>query len=181
MERFMRFLSPKRFWHNAWTHFPVPMWLCLILGSSFFVVDIILESNLYYGLIIALTFSTAASCICRRFGVHRMLVWMMTAAGLILGCIFGQGSVTYWLQMISVGVCVIVSCWTRRFYLQMLFVPAWFSLCLGATIILFFLTIWASFLIIYVPFGFAPFIFLGGLPFGDEDFTSPEQTKGDPS
>lgn len=177
MERVKSFLSLKRFWHNVWTHFPIPMVICLIIGSSFYIsLDLVLGSNLYYGMIIALTFSAAASCICRRFGVHRMLVGASAAIGIILGYFFGQGDITYWLQIVFVGICVIVSCWTRHFYIQILAVPFWFAVCFAATFVLAFFSLllptFGVVLFVFEAFAFAPFLFLGGLPFGDEDYNS---------
>ena len=174
MKSIARFLSFKRFWHNIWTYFPVPFVICLIICISLFYLDFMLSGPQHYGVILALTFSTAGSCICRRFRLHSMLVWLLTAAGFASGCIFGHGDITYWLQITSVGVCVIVSCWTRRFYLQILAVPVWFLLCLIATclFVAFTLGLYIPILVPFAAFVFAPFVFLGGLPFGDESYTA---------
>lgn len=178
MNKLKNFLSPRRFWHNLWTHFPVPMGICIFIFFSFFFLDFLLESNPYYGIILALTFSTAASCIRRRFHIPMYCVFGATALGLVLGSIFGYGDVVYWLQMVSVGICVIVSCWTRLFYLQILLVPGWFALCFALTFFLEFFAVCVvnatsylgGVLIVGFPFLLAPYLFLGGLPFGDEDF-----------
>lgn len=174
MKSIARFLSFKRFWHNIWTYFPVPYVICLIICISFFFLDFLLSGPQYYGVILALTFSTAGSCICRRFHLHGMLVWLLTAAGFASGCIFAESDIAYWLQIASVGVCVIVSYWTPRFYLQILAVPFWFLLCFIATFLFVAITLDLNMpiLVLFAAFVFAPFIFLGGLPFGDEKFTS---------
>ena len=98
----------------------------------------------------------------------------MTAAGFASGCIFAESDVTYWLQMASVGVCFIVSCWMPRFYLLILAVPFWFLLCFIATCLFVAITLDLNMpiLVLFAAFVFAPFFFLGGLPFGDEKFTS---------
>ena len=178
MRKVVNFLSPRRFWHNLWTHFAVPMGCCVALFFGFFFFDYIYDSNLYYGVILALTFSTAASCIRRRFHVPMHSVFVAAVFGLILGTILVSGDAAYWLQIGSVGICVIVSCWTRRFYLQILFVPGWYALCFAVTFILecFALCVvnateyLGRLLMFGFPFLLAPYLFLGGLPFGDENF-----------
>lgn len=175
MQAILRFFSPKRFGHNVIIHFPIPMMISLLIGVSPYLPFDLGSTNLMDSLVLALTFSTAASCIRRRFHIPTAYVWVAAFVGLITGCITGTGAVCYWLQMISVGICVIVSCWTRRFYLQILFVPAWFFLCFWITFLLEDFVInhgrgsFFSLLMLLIPFTVAPLLFLGGLPFGDEN------------
>ena len=176
MQAILRFLSPKRFGHNVITHFSIPMLSSLLIGSIPYLPFDLGSTNLMDGLVIALTFSTAASCIRRRFKISAAYVGAAACIGLVAGCISGFGDVCYWLQLISVGICVIVSCWTSRFYLQILFVPAWFFLCFWITFLLEDFVIshgrgsFFALLMILIPFTVAPFLFLGVLPFGDENF-----------
>ena len=177
MRTLEQFLSPGRFWRNIRTHFPVPMICCMVIAFSFLYAGFFWETHVSQGVFIALNFSTAASCFRRRFGAPPYVVWAAAALGLMIGLLAGPGTVTSWCMMVSLGICVLLSCWTRRFYLQVLLVPGWFVLCFALTFFLEFDVLGLQIfpLILIVPFTISPFLFLGGLPFGDESFKPAEE------
>ena len=175
MKAIARFLSPKRMWHNLWTHFSIPMLLCSIIALMLFTG--FAHDAIFNGVILALTFTTAASCIRRRFGVPFYVILIAAALGLLTGILIETGNVSSWLLQISIGLCVIISCWTRRFYLQIIFVTGWFTICFGITWLLLTCFViplcpgtFGAILLMTIPFILAPYFFLGGLPFGDESF-----------
>ena len=194
-----RFLSPARFSRNLMTHFRVPFVICvgLWLYASFACTPVFNTApadrqllhhvlrRIAFGLVMALHFSTAASCIRRKFTLP---VWGVIAAGCVgmgLGALTGDAylKAERVLTLASLLVCVVVSCWTRNPLLSLIKVAVWFALCFVTVCFLtFFFMGLVSGLATIIPviggplylmgmaYLLAPWLFLGGLPFGDEDF-----------
>lgn len=188
------FLSARRFNRNLLTHFLVPgivcaaLWLFTALAWGVLWPETEppappIVVRIYCGLVMALFFATAASCIRRRFGVPLPAVWIAAAVGAVIGGITGKTSWELMFNLLALAVCVVVSCWTRNPLLSLVKVAAWFALCF---ILVFMLTLLGLgfYSMLYITVGvllprmfvtgmaylLAPWLFLGGLPFGDEDF-----------
>ena len=126
---------------------------------------------------LALNFSTAASCFRRCFGLPVWAVIAITLGAALAGC-FVSDDVYAALMAVTLAACVIISCWTKRFYLRLFYILLWFFACFGLTLFLFFFICYAfsdspltPYLVFTLPFGLAPLLFLGGLPFGDETYS----------
>ena len=193
------FLSPARFTRNLMTHFRVPFLICVCIWlfaslawSPVFetatddrqLLHHVLR-GIAFGLVMALHFSTAASCIRRRFTLPLWGVIAAGCVGLVLGALTGSAYPTAErvLTLTSLLVCVVASCWTRNPLLSLIKVAVWFVLCFVTVFFLtfFFMGLGSGLATIISVIGgplylmgmaylLAPWLFLGGLPFGDEDF-----------
>ena len=180
------FLSPRRFWRNSWTHFPVTMvvgfclTLVFIMPADLLPLDRIIARPDFYierMLMLALNFSTLASCYRRRFYLPTWAVIIITMAAALGGCFVSTG-VYHALMALTLAACVVISCWTKRFYLQFFYLLLWFVACFILTFVLACLVLFilcdSPFIVLIIwliSFGFAPILFLGGLPFGDETYS----------
>ena len=193
-----RFLSPVRFTQNLMTHFRVPFVVCVTiwLFASFAWTQVFetdpadrrllhhVLRGIAFGLVMALHFSTAASCIRRRFTLPLWAVIATGCVGMGLGALTGSAypAAERVLTLTSLLVCVVASCWTRNPLLSMIKVSVWFALCFVTVFFLtfFFMVLGSGLATIISVIGgplylmgmaylLAPWLFLGGLPFGDED------------
>ena len=138
--------------------------------------------HLYTGLVMALFFATAGSCLQRRFGLGFRWVIGLTCIGVALWALSAESR----LALAALLVCIVVSCWRRNPLLGLIKVAAWFALCFTAVFVLTLLGLAAVSGISWlwqVPHIFhrlfmmgmayllAPWLFLGGLPFGDETYS----------
>lgn len=194
-----RFLSPVRFTQNLMTHFRVPFVVCVTiwLFASFAWTQVFetdpadrellhhVLRGIAFGLVMALHFSTAASCIRRRFTLPLWAVIATGCVGMGLGALTGSAypAAERVLTLTSLLACVVASCWTRNPLLSLIKVAVWFTLCF---VTVFFLTfafigILAGLAVfthvnagplymMSMAYLLAPWLFLGGLPFGDESF-----------
>lgn len=188
------FLSARRFNRNLLTHFLVPGIVCAVLWLFTALAWSILwpeteppappfAVRIYCGLVMALYFCTAVSCIRRRFSIPLPAVWIAAAVGAVIGAVMGRTSWEAAFNMLGLAVCIVVSCWTRNPLLSLLKVAAWFALCFTLVFALTFMGL-GFYSMLYFAAGvilprmfvtgmaylLAPWLFLGGLPFGDENF-----------
>lgn len=196
-----RFFSRGRLCRNICVHFLVPYAICTTLWLfTALAWEPLFETALpdrqmlhhmlrriAFALVMALHFSTAASCLRRRFCLPLWGVIAAACAGLALGAWTGDtyAKAEAALTLVSLLVCVVITCWTRNPLLSLIKVTLWFTLCFLAVFVLtiagllalsgIYTALYPNYLLprLYLmgmAYQLAPLLFLGGLPFGDENF-----------